>query len=118
MKAIEAIINEIKGSEELQKKLVEAAKNNTVAEFLKELGCEATVEEFINALKPREGELGDDELGAVSGGANITEAILSISTVGLGCAINAIYSAVVDDGIKKQEGRILCEKAVSMDYGY
>ena len=39
-----------------------------MAEFLKELGCEATVEEFINALKPREGELGDDELDAVVGG--------------------------------------------------
>ena len=118
MKTIETVINEIKASEELQKKLAEAAKNNAVEAFLKEQGCEATVEEFINALKPREGELGDDELGAVSGGANITEAILSISTLGLGCAINAIYSAVVDDGIKKQEGRILCEKAVSMDYGY
>ena len=82
MKTIEAIISEIKTSEELQKKLVEAAKNNTVAEFLKELGCEATAEEFINALQPREGELGDDELGAVSGGANITEAILSISRLG------------------------------------
>ena len=118
MKTIETVINEIKASEELQKKLAEAAKNNAVEAFLKEQGCEATAEEFINALKPREGELGDDELGAVSGGANITEAILSISTLGLGCAINAIYSAVVDDGIKKQEGRILCEKAVSMDYGY
>ena len=118
MKTIETVINEIKASEELQKKLAEAAKNNAVEAFLKEQGCEATIEEFINALKPREGELGDDELGAVSGGANITEAILSISTLGLGCAINAIYSAVVDDGIKKQEGRILCEKAVSMDYGY
>ena len=118
MKTIETVINEIKVSEELQKKLAEAAKNNAVEAFLKEQGCEATAEEFINALKPREGELGDDELGAVSGGANITEAILSISTLGLGCAINAIYSAVVDDGIKKQEGRILCEKAVSMDYGY
>ena len=55
MKTIEVIISEIKTSEELQKKLAEAAKNNTLAEFLKELGCEATAEEFINALKPREG---------------------------------------------------------------
>ena len=65
MKTIEAIINEIKASEELQKKLAEAAKNNAVEAFLKEQGCEATAEEFINALKPQEGELGDDELGAV-----------------------------------------------------
>ena len=115
MKTIEAIINEIKGSEELQKKLAEAAKNNTLAEFLKELGCEATAEEFINALKPREGELGDDELGAVSGGANLTEALLSVMSVGIGCAVASIVSAAIDDGAEKTEGRLLCEKGIDDD---
>ena len=110
MKAIEAIISEIKTSEELQKKLVEAAKNNTLAEFLKELGCEATVEEFINALKPREGELGDDELGAVAGGANWLEALISVVSVGVYCAIIAAESAYWDkDYVEKTEGRLLCE---------
>ena len=70
MKTIEAIINEIKASEELQKKLVEAAKNNTIAEFLKELGCEATAEEFAAAAKAQSAELSDAELDAVAGGYN------------------------------------------------
>ena len=110
MKAIETIISEIKASEELQKKLVEAAKNNTLAEFLKELGCEATVEEFINAIKPQEGELSDDELGAVAGGANWMEALISVVSVGVYCAIIAAESAYKDgDKVEKTEGRLLCE---------
>ena len=51
MKTIESIINQIKVSEDLQKKLAEAAKNNTVADFLKEQGCEATADEFIAGVK-------------------------------------------------------------------
>ena len=110
MKTIESIINQIKVSEELQKKLAEAAKNNTVADFLKEQGCEATAEEFINALKPQEGELGDDELGAVAGGANWLEALISVVSVGVYCAIIAAESAYWDKGyVEKTEGRLLCE---------
>ena len=89
MKTIETVINEIKAREELQKKLAEAAKNNAVEAFLKEQGCEATIEEFINAIKPQEGELGDDELGAVAGGANWMEALISVVSVGVYCAIIA-----------------------------
>ena len=110
MKTIETVINEIKTSEELQKKLAEAAKNNAVEAFLKEQGCEATAEEFINALKPREGELGDDELGAVAGGANWLEALISVVSVGVYCAIIAAESAYWDkDYVEKTEGRLLCE---------
>ena len=82
MKTLESIINQIKVSEELQKKLVEAAKNNTVAEFLKELGCDATVEEFAAAAKAQSAELRDAELDAVAGGANVDE--LAFYPEGLG----------------------------------
>ena len=110
MKTIETVINEIKASEELQKKLAEAAKNNAVADFLKEQGCEVTIEEFINAIKPQEGELGDDELGAVVGGANWMEALISVVSVGVYCAIIAAESAYWDkDYVEKTEGRLLCE---------
>ena len=110
MKTIETVINEIKVSEELQKKLAEAAKNNAVADFLKELGCDATAEEFINALKPREGELSEDELGAVAGGANWLEALISVVSVGVYCAIIAAESAYWDKGyVETTEGRLLCE---------
>lgn len=112
MKAIETIISEIKASEELQKKLVEAAKNNTVAEFLKELGCDATVEEFAAAAKAQSAELSDAELDAVAGGANVDEAFISISLFGIGCIYYAIVSAINDDGCEKTDGRLLCENTI------
>ena len=70
MKTIDAIINEIKSSGQLQKELAEAAKNNVIAEFLKEQGCEASAEEFIAALKNQTDEMNDNELDAVAGGYN------------------------------------------------
>ena len=111
MKTIEAIINEIKASEELQKKLEEAAKNNTIAEFLKELGCEATAEEFAAAAKAQSAELSEAELDAVAGGYNEVEMWVSICSLGIGCLIHAVESAVEDihNGIEKTEGRLLCE---------
>ena len=66
MKTIEMLINEIKTSEALQKLLAEAVKNNALAAFLKEQGCEATAEEFIAALKAPAGELDDDALGGLA----------------------------------------------------
>ena len=87
MKTIEAIINEIKASEALQKKLAEAVRNNTVADFLKEQGCETTAGEFIAAVKDQATELSDEKLATVTGGANLTEALLSVMSVGIGCAV-------------------------------
>ena len=114
MKTIEAIISEIKANEELQKKLAEAAKNNALAEFLKEQGCEATAEEFIAAVKNQATELNDEKLATVTGGA-ITEALLSVMSVGIGCAVAAIVSVAIDDGAEKTEGRLLCEKGIDDD---
>ena len=110
MKTIETVISEIKECEELQKKLVEAVKNNAVAEFLQEVGCEASAEEFIAAVKEPTEELSDAELDAVAGGANWLEALVSVVSVGLYCAIIAAESAYKDkDNVEKTEGRLLCE---------
>lgn len=109
MKTIETVISEIKECEELQKKLVEAVKNNAVAEFLQEVGCEASAEEFIAAVKEPTEELSDAELDAVAGGANWIEAIISVATLGAMCAVTAITSALEDNGCEKTEGRLLCE---------
>ena len=107
MKSIEAIINEIKASEVLQQKLAEAAKNNAYADFLKEMGWEGTVEEFIAAMKGKNGELSDDELDNVSGGCNGQEAVISIIGVGIGCAVLAGISASKDNRFG-DDGEILC----------
>ena len=111
MKMIEVIISEIKASEELQKKLAEAAKNNALAEFLKEQGCEATAEEFIAGLKAQAAELSDEELGAVAGGAHWEEALLSVFSIGFGCGIAAMTSAI-EGQMTKKDGRLLCDRSM------
>ena len=108
MKTIDMLISEIKNSETLQKLLAEAFKNNAIAAFLKEQGCEAAAEEFIAALKAQAEQLSDDALDAVAGGANGWEALYSIVGFGISCAVKAIESAVgsgVGDG---SDGKILC----------
>ena len=59
-------------------------------------------------MKGKNGELSDEELDNVSGGANCEEAELSVSTSGIGCIVMAIKSAFgsgVGDG---PDGKILC----------
>ena len=111
MKTIDAIINEIKNSVQLQMQLADAVKNNVIAEFLKEQGCEASAEEFVAVLKNQAGELNDKELDSVAGGYNKDEMWVSICSLGIGCLIHAVESAVEDgqNDMEKTEGRLLCE---------
>ncbi|MBQ7885472.1 MAG: hypothetical protein IJ313_01105 [Clostridia bacterium] len=108
MKTIEMLITEIKNSEALQKLLAEAFKNNAIAAFLKEQGCEAAAEEFIAALKAQAEQLSDDALDAVTGGANLREALYSIGTLGFMCVLDAINSALGEGVGDGPDGRILC----------
>ena len=70
MKTVEMFIDEIRNNKEIQKKLAEAAKNNTIADLLKEMGFAGTSEKCIADEKRQNGELGEDELDAVVGGTN------------------------------------------------
>lgn len=81
---IEALYKEIIASDELKSAFVEAAKAQKLGDFLKAQGCEATeaeVVDFLKSLRKGEGELADDELSAVAGGCNSTEAIYSMTVV-------------------------------------
>ncbi|MBP3523935.1 MAG: hypothetical protein J6M56_10245 [Clostridia bacterium] len=108
MKTIDMLITEIKNSEALQKLLAQAVKNNALAAFLKEQGCEATAEEFIAALKAAAEQMDDTALDAVAGGANAEEAWISILSCGICCAIEAINSSKRKDK-EWGDGRILCD---------
>ncbi|MBQ7885474.1 MAG: hypothetical protein IJ313_01115 [Clostridia bacterium] len=108
MKTIDMLISEIKNSEALQKLLAEAAKSNVLDAFLKEQGVGATAEEFIAALKAQSEELDDDALDAVAGGANWKEAMLSVFTAGVGCAITVIVSASESGVGNGPDGELLC----------
>ena len=69
MKTIEELYNEINASEELKKAVSEIRDKEAFADFLKEQGCEASVDEFEKFVKSQtEGEIGDDAAGAAAGG--------------------------------------------------
>ena len=70
MKTIEELYKEINASEELKKAISAIKDKGAFADFLKEHGCEASVDEFEKFVKSQsEGEIGDDAAGAVAGGA-------------------------------------------------
>ncbi len=98
MKTLQRLYSEILSSDELKKAYAKAAKDGRMAEFLKENGCEATMEEVEAFLKEKAGqELSDDELDSAAGGAcnsmTTMEALWSYSTFGFVCAAMAINSA-------------------------
>ena len=101
---IEALYKRIIASDELKSAFVEAGKAQKLGDFLKSQGCEATGAEAIG-----EGELADDELSAVAGGCNSTEAIYSM-TVAF-CIGFAIMSAVDPVSENKDDwgDKLLCD---------
>lgn len=115
---IEALCSKVIGSEELKTAFVAAVKENKVAEFLKEQGCEATeaeVAEFLKSKQNAEGEVSDAELDAVSGGCNGAEAVYSVFTAGLLCAGLAILSYSSDTPSDEwSDGKILCDDKVKV----
>lgn len=71
MKTLEALLKELNENVELKKEFEAAADSDTVAEFLKNQGCDATLEELVTHLRAKEGpkvELSDEDLSEVSGG--------------------------------------------------
>ena len=69
MKTIEELYKEINESEELKKTASEIKDKVALSDFLKQHGCEASVEEFAKFIKSQgEGEIGDDAASAVAGG--------------------------------------------------
>ena len=108
MKTIDMLITEIKNSEALQKLLADAVKNNALDTFLREQGCDDDAEEFIAALKAQGEQPDDDALDAVAGGWNIDEAVISILSWGIACAIEAIASAASSGVGNGEDGKLLC----------
>ncbi len=115
MKTIQELYNEITANQELKAQFIEAANAGKQEEFLKEHGCEATLEEvkaFLEAKQQEDAPLSFDELENAAGGNCTTtkETILSVVSAGIGCATFAIASAAQKDSHVGQrnenEGRI------------
>lgn len=68
MKTLEEFIKEIESSEELKEELKNAS-DEMLESFLKKHDCKSTAKEFVDFAKAQaEGEIGDDDAGAVAGG--------------------------------------------------
>ena len=78
MKTLQELFDEIMGSDELKRAFVEALKATSVEDFLKQNGCDATVEELAEFLEAKAAsedapmELSEDVLAAVAGGTGMT----------------------------------------------
>ncbi len=101
MKTIQELYSEIMASQELKAQFIEAAKAGKQEEFLKAHGCEATLQEvqaFLEANQKEDAPLFLDELDNAAGGTcngkTYNERLISVISVGLGCATMAINSAV------------------------
>jgi len=70
MKTLEDLYQEIQANEQLKESFVTALKENRVEDFLKANDCEGTVEDVMKFMdSKREGELSDDDMEKVAGGA-------------------------------------------------
>ena len=69
MSTLEEFKKEIDGSKELQQELAGITDMAALNGFLKDHGCKANAEEFLEFVKPRlEDELTEDEAATVAGG--------------------------------------------------
>jgi len=98
MKTIQELYKEVMENQELKEKFIEAANAGKQEDFLREMGCEATLDEvaaFLEAKSEEDAPLSLDELENSAGGncATTRETVISCITAGLGCATMAIYSA-------------------------
>ena len=71
MKTIEEFIKEIEGSADLQNEIKAIKDKDALAELLEKNNVEGTAEDFGKALQEmsnKEGEISDEDAGAVAGG--------------------------------------------------
>ena len=111
MKTLQELYNEVIGSEELKKEFAEAAKDGKALDFIKTHGVDASADEikaFFDGLVKKDKELSADELENAAGGtcnsATCNETLLSVFSVGIGCAVIAgISYANSGDYVERHE---------------
>ena len=108
MKTIQELYDEVMASEALKAQCIEAVNAGRQEQFLREQGCDATLEQVTAFLKDKAEEdapLSMDELENTAGGCSVEcEAIASVFTAGLGCAFAAIKSAARGYVGQRKEG--------------
>ena len=119
MKTIQELYDEVMANGDLKAQFIEAVQAGKQEAFLKEHGCEATMEEvtaFLEAKSQEDAPLSLDDLENAAGGAcnkkTGKEVALSIFGIaGLFCAVKAIASAAGGHvGQQNDEESRLCNK--------
>ena len=116
MKTIRELYDEIMASQELKAQFVEAAKAGKQEAFLKEHGCDATMEEvaaFLKAKAEEDAPLSMNELDNAAGGCNedTNIAMRSALTLGVACVIEVFESTYSHPDVmlqKKTPGKSIC----------
>ena len=112
MKTLKELYNEIITNDELKKAFVAAAQSEeAIVAFAKEHGVDTTLEEIKAFLKEQtlgeNKELAPEEMENAAGGTcnkrTDKERQFSIFTIGVGCAFQALISAVAKDRHVGQE---------------
>ena len=110
MKTLQELYTEVMNSDALKTEFLTLTTTEEIVAFAEKNGCPAALEEIKTFLEERAaatGELSDEELAQVAGGKSdsIEEEEVSIYSLGVGCAIRAIISAI---GYQGRKGA-LCE---------
>ena len=110
MKTLQELYTEVMDSDALKTEFLALTAPEQVVAFAEKNGCTATLQEikaFFEEQAAATGELTDAELAQVAGGKSdsIEEEEVSIYSLGVGCAIRAIISAI---GYQGRKGA-LCE---------
>ena len=103
MKTLNELYTEVINSEELKNEFLTLKAPEDVVAFAAKYGCTATLDEiktFFEEKAQAAGELSEDELAQVAGGKSfdLCEAVGSIATLGIECAVTAIMSAAKKNG--------------------
>ena len=111
MKTLQELYTEVMNSDALKTEFLALTTPEEIVAFAEKNGCPAALEEIKTFLEERAaatGELSDEELAQVAGGKSdsIEEEEVSIYSLGVGCAIRAIISAI---GYQGRKG-VLCER--------
>ena len=111
MKTLQELYTEVMDSDALKIEFLALTTPEEIVAFAEKKGCSATLDEikaFFEEKAAATGELTDAELAQVAGGKSdsIEEEEVSIYSLGVGCAIRAIISAI---GYQGRKGA-LCER--------
>ena len=113
MKTLNELYTEVISSDALKAEFLALKTPEEIVAFAKKNGCDATLDDikaFFEEKQKAAGELSEAELEQVAGGKNTTfagvatDAILSVVSVGIGCAGRLIESIIADKNKDILEG--------------